>query len=163
MGGSGRGNGHGDVFAARGLSVTFGGLTALQDVSAHVGGGEVLGVIGPNGAGKTTLFNVICGFVRPRAGSIEWQGETLGRVRPNHLARLGIARTLQGLGLFRELTVLENVMAGSRRFQRSGTASSMLGLRRSRRDEGELRDRALKALSELGCEQLQARLHETLP
>ncbi len=163
MGASGRGNGRGDVFAARGLTVSFGGLTALEDVSVQVGGGEVLGVIGPNGAGKTTLFNVMCGFVRPQAGTLEWQGQMLGRVRPSGLARLGIARTLQGLGLFKGLTVLENVMAGARHFQRSGTASSLLGLPRSRRDEGKLRERSLEALRDIGCEELAGRLPETLP
>jgi branched-chain amino acid transport system ATP-binding protein len=163
MDASGRGNGHGDVFAARGLTVSFGGLSALEDVSVQVGAGEVLGVIGPNGAGKTTLFNVICGFVRPQAGTLEWQGRALGRVRPSRLAELGIARTLQGLGLFAGLTVIENVMAGARRFQRAGPASSLLGLPRSRRDEGELRERSLAALRELGCEKLAGRLPETLP
>src|SRR4051794_36840401 len=83
-----------------GVTVRFGGLTALDDVSLTVAPGEVVGVIGPNGAGKTTLFNVICGFVRPQQGSVRWDGTALERVRPHDLARLGIARTLQGVGLF---------------------------------------------------------------
>ncbi|KRD44474.1 ABC transporter ATP-binding protein [Cellulomonas sp. Root930] len=97
--------------AVRGLSVRFGGLAALDDVSLHVDEGEVVGLIGPNGAGKTTLFNVVCGLVRPSAGSIAVGGLPLAS-DPTRLAARGVARTLQGLGLFRGLTVRENVLAG---------------------------------------------------
>jgi branched-chain amino acid transport system ATP-binding protein len=158
-GGPHRGGG----FAARDLTVRFGGITALERVSIAVAPGEVLGVIGPNGAGKTTFFNVICGFVQPSAGTLEWQGETLARVRANRLARMGIARTLQGVGLFSGLTVLENVMAGAQRFRRAGLASALLALPRSDRDERALRERALSMLRELGCEQEAQRQPATLP
>ena len=94
------------------IGVRFGGLVALEDVSLHVPPGRTVGVIGPNGAGKTTLFNVISGFVAPAAGTITLDGRPL-RPRPHRLARLGIARTLQGVGLFAGLTVLENVMVGA--------------------------------------------------
>ena len=93
------------------LTVRFGGLTALDDVSLQVPPGRVVGVIGPNGAGKTTLFNVICGFVRPDQGGMTLDGRPF-RPRPHHLARHGIARTLQGVGQFDGLTVLENVLVG---------------------------------------------------
>src|SRR5437868_13986047 len=85
--------------ALRGIGVRFGGLVALDDVSLRVPAGGVIGIIGPNGAGKTTLFNVVCGFVRARAGSMTWAGAPF-RPRPERLAGLGIARTLQGVGLF---------------------------------------------------------------
>jgi branched-chain amino acid transport system ATP-binding protein len=94
------------------ISVRFGGLVALDDVSLRVPPGRTVGVIGPNGAGKTTLFNVVCGFVVPTTGTIRMDGRPL-RPRPHRLARLGIARTLQGVGLFAGLTVLENVMVGA--------------------------------------------------
>ncbi|WP_433721984.1 ABC transporter ATP-binding protein [Actinoplanes sp. CA-051413] len=94
------------------IGVRFGGLVALDDVSLRVPPGRTVGVIGPNGAGKTTLFNVVCGFVAPTAGTISLDGRPL-RPRPHRLARLGIARTLQGVGLFAGLTVLENVMVGA--------------------------------------------------
>src|SRR3954471_2505674 len=83
-----------------GVTVRFGGLTALDDVSLTVASGAVVGVIGPNGAGKTTLFNVICGFVRADAGTVRWEEKALDQVHPHQLERRGIARTLQGLGLF---------------------------------------------------------------
>src|SRR6478609_2490811 len=82
-------------FSMQDVTVTFGGLTALTDVSLTARPHEVLGVIGPNGAGKTTLFNVACGFVTPDSGSLRWRGEELRRLRPHDLAGLGIARTLQ--------------------------------------------------------------------
>jgi branched-chain amino acid transport system ATP-binding protein len=153
----------GAVFAARSLTVRFGGVTALEDVSVAVDSGEVLGVIGPNGAGKTTLFNVMCGFVRPNSGSIEWKGSPIERVRTDRLASLGIARTLQGVGLFSGLTVLANVMVGAERFRRVRPASALLGLRRSDRNERELRERALRMLEELGCAEWAERLPASLP
>src|ERR1019366_5203703 len=144
------------AFAARALTVRFGGITALDGVSVEVAGGEVLGIIGPNGAGKTTLFNVICGFVPAQSGTLEWKGRTLTKVRTDRLAGLGIARTLQGVGVFPGLSVLENVMGGAQGFRRAGLASALLGLPRSDRDEGSLRARALQTLRELGCEDVAA-------
>jgi len=120
-------------------------------------------VIGPNGAGKTTLFNVICGFVKPSAGRLQWRGRPLEGVRPHRLASLGIARTLQGVGLFEGLTVLENVMVGAHRFRRTGIAGALLGTPRSDRDEHALRERALAALERLGCHELADRRPGSLP
>jgi branched-chain amino acid transport system ATP-binding protein len=145
------------------VTVRFGGLTALDDVSVSVSHGEVVGVIGPNGAGKTTLFNVICGFVRPDGGDVTWRGRSLASVRPHQLAGLGIARTLQGVGLFAGLTALENVMAGAERRRRVGLASALLGLPRSDRDERALRGAALEALDALGVADVAERLPGTLP
>jgi branched-chain amino acid transport system ATP-binding protein len=95
------------------ITVRFGGLLALDDVSLRVAPGRVVGIIGPNGAGKTTLFNVICGFVGPQSGSLTLDGKPF-RPRPHHLTRRGIARTLQGVGQFGGMTVLENVLVGAR-------------------------------------------------
>ncbi|WP_251152566.1 ABC transporter ATP-binding protein [Cellulosimicrobium sp. Marseille-Q4280] len=98
--------------AVHGLTVRFGGLTALTDVSLRVDDGEVVGLIGPNGAGKTTLFNAVCGLVPPTEGTVAVAGGRRDRApRPDRLVRHGVARTLQGLGLFAGLTVLENVVA----------------------------------------------------
>jgi branched-chain amino acid transport system ATP-binding protein len=133
------------------VSVSFGGITALDGVSLEVSQGEVLGVIGPNGAGKTTLFNVICGFVEPAAGTMRWRGRSLDGIRPHRLASLGIARTLQGVGLFADLTVRENVMVGAQRFRRSGVLGAMLARPRADQDERALAERALAALEKVGC------------
>jgi branched-chain amino acid transport system ATP-binding protein len=145
------------------VTVRFGGVVALDRVSLEVRRGEVLGVIGPNGAGKTTLFNVICGFAVPDAGTLTWREESIPRMRPHRLTRLGIARTLQGVGLFERLTLLENVMVGAERFRRSNALIGMLGLPRADRDERELCERALAALARLGCEGVAERLPATLP
>ena len=146
-----------------GLTVRFGGLTALDDVSLKVAPGEVVGVIGPNGAGKTTLFNVICGFVRADAGSVRFDETVLDRVHPHKLARLGIARTLQGVGLFAGLTAAENVMVGAERQARAGLASALLGLPRSDRAERRLRALALAALDDLGVADAADRFPGSLP
>ena len=120
-----------------GVTVRFGGLVALSEVSASVGANEVVGVIGPNGAGKTTLFNVICGFNRPTSGTLSWRGSPLVRHHPRDLAKLGIARTLQGLGLFPHLTVLENVIVGATRHHRSSVIASLFASPTADRDELE--------------------------
>ena len=140
----------------REATVRFGGVVALDGVSLDVGPGEVVGVIGPNGAGKTTLFNLICGFVTQESGSLHWRGRSLTRVHPSRLAAFGIARTLQGVGLFERLTVLENVMAGAERFRRSRLISALLSLPTPQ-------DRARVALERVGCEQVAGRLPGTLP
>jgi branched-chain amino acid transport system ATP-binding protein len=145
------------------LTVRFGGVTALEDVALEVAEGEVVGLIGPNGAGKTTLFNVVCGFVRPDAGHVTWRGRALDRVRPHELAGLGIARTLQGIGLFQGLTAVENVMAGAEARRRAGLAWALLGLPRSDRDERALRAAALAELAAFGVEDVADRLPGTLP
>jgi branched-chain amino acid transport system ATP-binding protein len=149
--------------SVRDVTVSFGGIVALENVSAEVSRGEVLGVIGPNGAGKTTLFNVICGFVKPDSGSLSWRGQPIDRMRPERLPGLGIARTLQGVGLFPSLTVRENVMAGAQRFKRAGTITALLALPRSDRDERALRERADEALARVDCAGLGDRLPLTLP
>jgi branched-chain amino acid transport system ATP-binding protein len=136
-----------------GIGVRFGGLVALDDVTLRVPPGRIVGVIGPNGAGKTTLFNVVCGFVTPTTGSLTLDGRPL-RPRPHQLTRLGIARTLQGVGQFAGLTVLENVMAGTNHMARAGFASALVGLPRAARDERRLRGEALAALERCGVAQL---------
>jgi branched-chain amino acid transport system ATP-binding protein len=151
------------ALAVQGVTVRFGGITALERVSLDVAGGEVLGVIGPNGAGKTTLFNCISGFVKPQSGSIAWRGQRLERMRPDRRAGEGIARTLQGVGLFSGLTVAENVMVGAARFRRAGLLSSLLAMPRSERDERRLRERALEALRAVGIEEVADREPGSLP
>ncbi len=147
----------------RGVTVQFGGLTALDDVSLTAGPRQVTGIIGPNGAGKTTLLNVLCGFVKPDAGQIQFDGRELTKIRPHRLARLGIARTLQSIGLFGGLSVIENVMVGATSKARAGFWSALLGLPRSDRDERRLRDQAMQALDRVGIADLADSLPGALP
>lgn len=132
-----------------GICVSFGGLDVLTDVSLDMPGSGVLGVIGPNGAGKTTLFNVICGFVRPRKGAMTFAGRPLRGHRPHDVSGLGIARTLQGLGLFGRLTVLENVVAGTTHLSRTGPVGALLGSPWADRSERRLRDKAVSVMESL--------------
>ena len=159
----GTGREGGGRFEVDGVTVRFGGLTALNAVSLHVEQGEVLGVIGPNGAGKTTLFNVVCGFTRPDEGTLRWRGDTLTGLRPHQLAGLGISRTLQGVGLFAGLTVLENVMTGLSSKAKAGFLPALLGLPGSDKDERALRERAAATLERLGAGQFAQRYPGSLP
>jgi branched-chain amino acid transport system ATP-binding protein len=145
------------------ISIGFGGLLALDQVSMSVRDGQIVGIIGPNGAGKTTLFNVICGFVRADAGSITYRDKRLIRHKPHHLAKLGIARTLQGVGLCRGLTVHENVMLGAQPALRSDLGSAFLGLWRSSGEERRVADKAMKLLEELGAAHYARQLPGALP
>lgn len=153
--------GEGPLFAVEGVSVRFGGVRALEDVSLEVAPHEVHGVIGPNGAGKTTLFNVVCGFVSPGEGELRLRGKTIDALRPHQLAGHGIARTLQGLGLFEKMTVLDNVMVGADRLARAGFVRGLLGL--GHRDDARLAAKAREVLGELGIESYAARYPGSLP
>ena len=142
---------HGSVLDVSDVSVRFGGLTALDAVSLSVEPRQVLGVIGPNGAGKTTLLNVLCGFIRPDEGQVLLDGRRYHDLRPHRLAGLGIARTLQGVGLFASLSAVENVMVGADCRAAAGFWPALLGLPRSSRDERRLRQEAAEALDRVGA------------
>ena len=127
-----------------GLSKSFGGLRALDDVHIACASGETLGIIGPNGAGKTTVFNVVTGFTRPTSGEIRFRGQPITRKTAARICRLGIGRTFQGVRLFREMTVWENVWLGQN--HRAGYLNPLF---RSRGvDERALRDEVESLLSE---------------
>ena len=126
------------------LTVEFGGLRALDDVFLNLESNQVVGLIGPNGAGKTTLFNAICGLVKPTAGTLTLNGKSHDWPATHDLTSLGISRTLQGVGLFPDLTVAENVMIGAQKFAHTGLISAGFG--RNKKDERALRERAHWAL-----------------
>ena len=103
----------GDVLlSVEGVSLRFGGVKALTDVSFDIRKGEIRAIIGPNGAGKTSMLNCISGFYHPSDGRITFKGATRSRMRPSEAARGGIARTFQNVALFKGMTTLDNVMAG---------------------------------------------------
>jgi branched-chain amino acid transport system ATP-binding protein len=154
--------GQAGALEVRSVTVRFGGITALDDVSLTAAPHRVTGIIGPNGAGKTTLLNVLCGLVRPESGQIRFDGRELTRLRPHKLAALGIARTLQGVGLFDGLSVAENVMVGGTIHARAGFWSALSGLPRSDRDERQLRKLAMEALDRVGAAGLADAMPRTL-
>lgn len=149
------------LLRVQGLTVTFGGLTALNDVHLEVRPGEVVGLIGPNGAGKTTLFNAVCGLVTPTSGSLELDGKERDWLKPHELVKFGIARTLQGVGLFPDLTVLENVMLAAHPVARAGLFRSIMGL--ADKDEKRLRQMAMTALDYVGASHAAQRYPSELP
>ena len=144
------------------VTVRFGGVTALDDVSLTAAPRKITGIIGPNGAGKTTLLNTACGFVRPQSGTVSFDGRPLTNLSAHRLAGLGIVRTLQGVGLFRGLSVAENVMVGATAGARAGVWSALFGLPRSDRDERRLRAQAMRALDEVGAADLADQMPDTL-
>ncbi|MCZ4276168.1 MAG: ABC transporter ATP-binding protein [Rhodococcus sp. (in: high G+C Gram-positive bacteria)] len=151
------------AFELASIDVAFGGIVALDGVSLDVRPGEVLGVIGPNGAGKTTLFNVACGLVRPQSGTITRNGDILRNLKPHRLPALGMSRTLQGLGLFDRMTVLDNVMIGADRTARTGFFAGLLGLPSSSKDDATVRAEALATLEQLRIGEYALRLPPSLP
>ncbi len=153
----------GPTLSIEGLSVGFGGLLALDHVSMSADHGQIVGVIGPNGAGKTTLFNVICGFVRADSGSIAYNGGSLDHHQPHDLNKLGIARTLQGIGLCGGLTVLENVMLGAQARLRCDIGSAFLGTWRSSREERRAAANARELLHQFDIGEYAQQLPSTLP
>ncbi|HUY64807.1 MAG TPA: ABC transporter ATP-binding protein [Acidimicrobiales bacterium] len=117
------------------VSVRFGGVQALSDVTFTLNRGEILGLIGPNGAGKTTMFNCISGVRRPDAGRVSFEGRAIDALKPNQRAHLGIARTFQNLLLFHDMTVLENLLVPIDAFSRRGLVTDALRLPRGRFEE----------------------------
>jgi len=134
----------------REVSVTFGGVKAVQAVSLAVTPGEIVSVIGPNGAGKTTLLNIVSGFVRPGAGSVEFSGRDITRLRPDLRARMGLARTFQTPRLLPTLSVLDNVMQGGHSNFAAGAIPVVVGTLKHRHRERVIREEAAELLAALG-------------
>lgn len=143
------------------LTRRFGGLVAVNDVSFAVRPGQIKGLIGPNGAGKTTCFNLIAGVIPPSAGRVTLGGESIERLPPHRRVERGLARTFQNLQIFREMTVLENVMLGMHSRLGGGVGGGFVGamLRtpRTRSDERRAADEALAALARVGLADRAAR------
>jgi branched-chain amino acid transport system ATP-binding protein len=145
------------------VSKHFGGVQALQDVSALVHRGEIVGLIGPNGAGKTTLFNCISGVESPDSGSITFADHDLIGLSPHRRARLGIARTFQNLQLFGSMSVLENCMVSVDAASSRGVVGDALRLPWARFEEHRARERALAVLHFLDIDGVAAERSQDLP
>jgi len=132
------------------VSKNFGGLRAVNHVDMFVPEGGLYGLIGPNGAGKTTIFNLITGIYEPTEGEIIFDGENIGGLQPHVISRKGIARTFQNIRLFKELTVLENVLIARQAFKGYGLISAMFRLPKYYREEKKIKEEAMQILSLLG-------------
>ena len=138
------------ILVAEHLSVSFGGVRAVDDVSLAVAPGLVFSIIGPNGAGKTTLFNLISGLYLPAAGRVRLAGEEVTALAPEELARRGLSRTFQNLQIFSRMSVLENVMVGRHRHETTGIFADLLHLPSVRRQNRRTREAAVVALERVG-------------
>ncbi len=147
----------------RNLSISFGGLTAIQDLNLQVQPGEIVGLIGPNGAGKTTLFNCISRFYPLDRGSIYFQSRDITRVPAHAIIGLGIARTFQNVELCRSMTTLQNLLLGQHVRMRGGVWRDVLRVPSVRRAEREAMERAQAAMDLLGLTPYRQRVVSTLP
>src|SRR5262245_12465153 len=136
------------------ISVHFGGLRAVDGVTFAIQRGQIHGLIGPNGAGKTTIFNCVTGFYHPSQGHIRFQGRTITHLRPDQIARLGIARTFQNAQLFRGMSVLENILVAMHSRMRTGLLAEALALPFAYRQEQVVRERAREIMDYLGLSAL---------
>ncbi|HQK93080.1 MAG TPA: ABC transporter ATP-binding protein [Armatimonadota bacterium] len=138
------------LLATQAVTKAFHALVAVFEVSIEAYPGQILGIIGPNGAGKSTLFNVITGAVPLTAGRVLLEGRDITGLPMHRVARLGVARTFQNIRLFREMSVVENVMVGRHARGRSGILSAVLRLPSTRREDSTLLDRAMAYLELVG-------------
>jgi ABC-type branched-subunit amino acid transport system ATPase component len=132
------------------VSLSFGGLTVVDQLDLHVDGGEIVSVIGPNGAGKTTLFNLITGIYRPDEGEIAFEGRSIVGLQPHQISKRGISRTFQTLRLFLNMSVKENVMAAAYGHTKAGVFRSMARTPGMRREEREIEELARTRLAFFG-------------
>jgi ABC-type branched-subunit amino acid transport system ATPase component len=151
------------LLAIDGLTVRFGGLTALDDVSFDVHRGEILGLIGPNGAGKTTCFNVMTGVYRPTSGDIRLEGRSLARMKRYRIIQAGVARTFQNIRLFGAMTALENVVVGTDAQHRTSVPGALLRTPRHRREEREAVEKGMALLEFVGIADRAADKATALP
>jgi len=151
------------LLEVRGLSKHFGGIKAIEEVSFKVRGGVIMSIIGPNGAGKTTIFNCLTGLAKPTKGSIHFSGAEITRLEPHRIARLGISRTFQNIRLFREMTVLENVMVSQHSKTKSGLLGSILRSKKFSDEERAIREKAHEYLGFVGLSEYVDMLSGSLP
>lgn len=145
------------------LTKNFGGLTAVGDVTMHLNEGELVGLIGPNGAGKTTLFNLLTGVYEPSEGTVSLDGTILNGMKPYKIASLGLSRTFQNIRLFKEMTVLDNVLIGMANQTSPHLLASFLRLPKYYQSEEELRQNALDLLAIFNLETEADTLAKNLP
>ncbi|HSV83183.1 MAG TPA: ABC transporter ATP-binding protein [Ramlibacter sp.] len=143
------------LMEARAVTKRFGGLTAVNDVSLHVNAGEICSLIGPNGAGKTTLFNLVSGVLAPTEGEVFFQGRGMAGAHPASYAAAGMGRTFQNLALFKNSTVIENLLVGRHTHIRSNFLQSILFYGRARREEAKAREEVERIVEFLEIEDLR--------
>lgn len=151
------------VLEARGVTKSFGGLTAVNKVDFHIESGEIVGLIGPNGAGKTTFFNLITGMYEPSSGEISFLEQRIQKMRPYQVTALGIGRTFQNIRLFSSMTVLENVMVGQYCRTQTGLFGVIFQPPKVKAEEKMVGEKALELLDFIGLGNKKDELATSLP
>lgn len=152
-----------NIMEIKNLTVKFGGLVALDDVSFNIKRGEILGLIGPNGAGKTTCFNAMTGVYKPTSGDVVLEGVSLKGVKQHRITRRGLARTFQNIRLFGEMTALENVVVGLDARHKTSVVGALLRLPRHTREEKTSVERGMALLEFVGIADQAGVLSRHLP
>lgn len=147
----------------RGVTKTFGGLTAVDDLTFEIEQGEIIGLIGPNGAGKTTIFNLICGIYPLTSGRVIFQGKDITGLRSDLIAQNGIGRTFQATTLFSTLSAYENVVTGFHRHLKTGVGKAIFARSLVRKEESVARTKALEILNLVGLKSTKNILAKSLP
>jgi branched-chain amino acid transport system ATP-binding protein len=143
------------ILSLEGISLAFGGVKALSDISFQVREHEVRAIIGPNGAGKSSMLNVINGVYRPQNGTIRFRGQEWKKMEPYEAARLGIARTFQNIALFKGMSVLDNIMTGRNLKMKSSLLAQAIYIGRNRREELEHREKVEHIIDFLQIEHIR--------
>ena len=156
-------NGNGVKIVIENLSLSFGGVKALNDVSLDIKENEILAIIGPNGAGKTCLLNCINGFYKPQKGEIYYQGKRITRIRPDKAAQLGLARTFQNIELYSGLSTLDNIMAARHILMKQNFLSSALYFGPAHKEEIRHRQTVEDIIDFLEIEPIRKKIVGTLP
>jgi branched-chain amino acid transport system ATP-binding protein len=146
------------LLEVKGLTKAFGGLRAVSELDFHIDPGELLSMIGPNGAGKTTLFNLLTGFYEPTSGTITFNGTNITGCKPYQITRCGMSRTFQMTSIFKQRSVLENVMIGTSLHARVGVWGSVLRTPATLREEKKTREKAREILSFVGLGDMEDRI-----
>jgi branched-chain amino acid transport system ATP-binding protein len=151
------------LLEVRGLSTNFGGIKAIGELDLRVREGVIVSIIGPNGAGKTTVFNCLTGFTKPAKGNIRFSGAEIAGLPPHKVALLGISRTFQNIRLFREMSVLENVMVAQHAKTRSGLIGSIVRGKKFRDEERDITEKAMEYLDFVGLSDYPRTVSGNLP
>ncbi|MGI6484780.1 MAG: ABC transporter ATP-binding protein [Tepidanaerobacteraceae bacterium] len=151
------------LLEGKGLSMEFGGLSALDQVDFNIKAGEILSLIGPNGAGKTTLFNLLTGVYPPTRGEILFKENKIKNKKPYEITKMGIARTFQNIRLFSEMSVLDNVIIGQHCRTRTGVFGAILWSDAVKKEEKKVRDRAMELLNFVGLDKVCDEKAKNLP
>ena len=151
------------LLEAQGITMQFGGLKAVDNLNFHINQGELMGLIGPNGAGKTTVFNMLTGVYRPTSGNVLFGGQSILGKKPFEISHLGMTRTFQNIRLFRDLSVLDNVMIAGGQHLTYGMAAAVFRSEHFAQEERDLKEKSLKLLSIFGLDRKAQDESSSLP